>query len=56
MLLTVGNDYDAELQELMQGLKAAINPVMTFVLVGIVGFIMVSILLPIMSMGDLAGI
>ncbi len=56
MLLTVGNDYDVELNELTESLTAKIAPIMTVLLVGLVGFIMISVLLPIMSMGDLAGI
>jgi len=55
MLLTVGNDYDEELKELTDGLTAKIAPVMTIVLGVIVGFIVISIFLPIMSMGDMAG-
>jgi len=56
MLLTVGNDYDEELTELTDGLTAKITPVMTIVMGLIVGFIVLAIFLPIMSMGDLAGV
>ncbi|MBL4588239.1 type II secretion system F family protein [Candidatus Babeliales bacterium] len=56
MLTTVGNDYDEELNEIIDGLTAAINPVMTILLAGIVIFIVLSIFLPIMQMGDIAGI
>ncbi len=56
MLLTVGNDYDGELNEIIDGMTAAINPIMTVVLAGIVVFIVLSIFMPIMQMGDIAGI
>jgi type II secretory pathway component PulF len=56
MLLTVGSDYDAELQERTEGLTAAINPIMTVVMATVVGFIMLSIFLPVMSMADLSKI
>ncbi len=56
MLLTVGQDYDKELKERTEGLTAALTPIMTIVMGGIIGFIVISIFLPIMSMGDLAGI
>ncbi|PCI74114.1 hypothetical protein COB28_01995 [Candidatus Dependentiae bacterium] len=56
MLTTVGNDYDDELNEIIDGLTAAINPIMTILLAGIVVFIVLSIFLPIMQMGDIAGI
>ncbi len=56
MLITVGNDYDDELNEIIDGLTAAINPIMTVVLAGIVVFIVLSIFMPIMQMGDIAGI
>lgn len=56
MLLTVGNDYGVELMDLTDGLTAKISPIMTIVLGLIVGFIIMAIFLPIMSMGDIAGI
>ena len=56
MLLTVGNDYDEELKELSDGLTAKIAPIMTIVLGLIIGFIVISIFLPIMSMSDLSGV
>ena len=55
MLLTVGNDYEVELAELSDGLTDKINPIMTAVMGVIVGFIVVSIFLPMMSMGDMVG-
>lgn len=56
MLLTVGDDYGVELMELTDSLTESIGPIMTIVLGLIVGFIIVSIFLPIMSMGDMAGV
>lgn len=56
MLTTVGKDYDAELIELTESLTAAIDPVMKITIGGIVFFIVLAIFLPIMQMGDLAGI
>jgi type II secretory pathway component PulF len=56
MLLSVGHDYDIELSELTDSLTAKINPIMMFVLFGIVGFIMIAVLLPILGMADLSGI
>jgi type II secretory pathway component PulF len=56
MLLTVGNDYDEELKERTNGLTAAINPIMTLVMAVVVGFIMLSIFLPIIGMADLSKI
>jgi type II secretory pathway component PulF len=53
MLLTVGDDYEVELAELSDGLTEKINPIMTMVMGLIVGFIVVSIFMPMMSMGDM---
>lgn len=54
MLLTVGHDYDVELKELTDGLTEKIGPVMTIVMGLIVGFIIMSIFLPVLKMGDIA--
>ncbi len=56
MLLTVGGDYENELNDLSDSLTAKINPIMTMVMGLIVLFIVAAIFLPIMSMGDMAGI
>ena len=53
MLLTVGTDYEIELSELSDGLTEKINPIMTAVMGIIVGFIVVSIFLPMLSIGDM---
>lgn len=54
MLLTVGNDFEEELKELSDGLTAKLSPIMTLVLGVVIGFIVISIFLPIMSMSDMA--
>lgn len=56
MLTTVGKDYDAELIGITESLTAAIDPIMKIVIGGIVFVIVLAIFLPIMQMGDLAGI
>jgi type IV pilus assembly protein PilC len=56
MLTSVGNDYDQELMELTDGLTAKITPIMTIFMGAIVGFIIISIFLPIMKMGDISGV
>ena len=56
MLSQVGLDYSKELTEITDGLTAAIAPIMTIFLAAIVGFIVISIFLPIMSMGNMMGI
>lgn len=55
MLLTVGEDYDNELRERTDSLTAKIAPVMTLFMAVVIGFIVLSIFLPIISMSDLAG-
>lgn len=53
MLTVVGDDYEVELAELSDGLTEKINPMMTMVMGLLVGFIVVSIFMPMMSMGDM---
>jgi type II secretory pathway component PulF len=53
MLLTVGQDYDSELTELTDSLVAKIGPVMTIVTGAVIAFIVISIFLPIMEMGNI---
>ncbi len=55
MLLTVGQDYDADLVERSDKLTENIAPVMTVVMGLVVGFIVMAIFMPIMSMGDMIG-
>jgi type II secretory pathway component PulF len=56
MLLSVGSDYEIELSELTDSLTAKINPILMFFVMGIVGFIMLAVMLPILGMADLAGV
>lgn len=56
MLLTVGNDYETELNENVDRLTSKIGPTMTIVMGAIVAFLLVSIFMPIMEMGDITGI
>lgn len=56
MLLTVGNDYDVELSERTEGLTDLISPFMQILLLCIVCFVIAAIFLPIMAMGDMAGV
>ena len=56
MLLTVGRDYDTELAELTDSLTSKIDPIMTAVVGGIVLFIVAAIFLPMLQMGDVAGV
>jgi type II secretory pathway component PulF len=55
MLLTVGDDYDAELSERSEGLSDMVSPIMQIVLMVIVAFIIAAIFLPMMKMGQIAG-
>jgi type II secretory pathway component PulF len=56
MLLTVGNDYDAELEEITESLTSKISPIMMVIMAVIILFIILSIFLPIMEMGEGMGI
>lgn len=56
MLLTVAQNYEVELTELTDSLTSKITPIMTLVMGGIVGFIMYSVMGPMMSMQDITGI
>lgn len=56
MLLTVAQNYEVELADLADSLTAKLGPIMLVVMAIIVGFIVISIALPIMQMGELAGV
>ena len=56
MLLSVGRDYDAELVEITESLTEKIDPIMTIVIAAVVLFIVLAIFMPIMEMGDMAGV
>lgn len=53
MLLNVGKTYEEELSELADTLTTLLNPIITVVMSLIIGFIVMAIALPIMSMGNL---
>jgi len=55
MLLTVAKNYSEDLSELADKLSAAIAPVMLIVMAVIVGFIVISVALPMMQQADVAG-
>lgn len=56
MLLSVGRDYDEELIEITESLTGKISPIMTILTAAIVMFIVLAIFMPIMEMGDMAGV
>lgn len=56
MLLEVAKTYGVELSEKADNLSVLIQPLMMIVLGGIVGFIVISIMLPMSQMGKVAGI
>jgi general secretion pathway protein F len=49
MLLRVADTFDVEAKNTVDRMLSALVPVMTLVMTGVVGFIMMAILLPIMS-------
>jgi type IV pilus assembly protein PilC len=54
MLLTVAKNYEDERTELIDGMTAAIGPVLLIVMGLIVGFIVMSIAVPLMEMSDVS--
>ena len=56
MLLEVSKNYGADLAEKADNLAVLIQPIMMLVLAGVVGFIVISIALPMSQMGKVAGI
>lgn len=55
MLLLVARNYEVELEDLTSNLTATIQPIMTVVMALIVGFIVMSVALPMMQMGKIIG-
>lgn len=53
MLMTVAENYEAELSELSDSLSNKLGPIMTLVMAVIVGFIVISIVLPLVKGGML---
>lgn len=56
MLLTVAENYEVELGELTDSLTAKIEPIMMMIMAVVVGFIVLSIALPLTRMSNLTGI
>ena len=56
MLLNVARDYEVELGDLTDSLVAKINPFMLLFMGGVVVFIIVAMFMPILEMGDIAGL
>ena len=52
MLLTVAKNYEEDLRELTDTLSSLLDPIMLLLLSGIVGFIVLSIVLPMVKMGS----
>jgi type II secretory pathway component PulF len=55
MLLSVAKTYEDEVSELTDRLTGTLQPIMSIGTAVIVGFIVMAIMLPIMKMGDMAG-
>jgi type II secretory pathway component PulF len=55
MLLTVAQNYETELNEYADGLSSAIDPIMLLIMGVIVGFIVLSVGMPLMQQATLAG-
>jgi type II secretory pathway component PulF len=56
MLLTVAKNYETELTELTDKITDSIPTIMTFLMAGVVGFIMFAIMGPILEMYNISGI
>jgi general secretion pathway protein F len=54
MLLNVANAYDAQVETRMSALTSLLEPLMIVVLGGVVAFVVMSILLPILQMNTMA--
>ncbi len=52
MLLMVGKQYDEEVREYADSLTQKITPLMTIIMASLVGFIVLSIMLPMMQIGE----
>jgi type II secretory pathway component PulF len=55
MLLTVGRNYEIDLTDYADGLAAKINPLMMLVMAVVVGFILISVMMPMMQLGQALG-
>lgn len=52
MLLTVADTYETDLNELSDGLTAKLNPIMLMVVAGIISFIIMAVIMPVMELGS----
>ena len=52
MLMKVADIYDAEVEAAVEGMLALMEPMIIIVLGGVIGFIVISLYLPIFSLGD----
>lgn len=55
MLLKVSEAYDNEIETIITGLTALLEPIMIVMMAGIVFFMMISILMPLFQMNNMAG-
>ncbi len=55
MLQRAAMNYDSELNALVAGLTAILNPILILFLAGLVGMILISVMLPMLEMTSLAG-
>lgn len=55
MLMKVADIYDAEVEAAVDGMLALMEPVIIICLGGVIGFIVISLYLPIFSLGDVVG-
>ena len=56
MLLTVAKNYDTDLTEFTESLTSKLDPIMTLLMGGIVGFIMWAIMAPMLSLYNMTGL
>ncbi len=54
MLITVAQNYESDLQDLTTTLSAQLDPLLLLLMAAVVGFIVLSIMLPIVNMTQLA--
>ena len=55
MLFSVAENFEGQVENLLNGLTALLQPIMMVVMAGLVGFIVLSVLLPILEMNSMAG-
>ncbi len=55
MLFSVAENFEGQVENLLNGLTALLQPIMMVVMAALVGFIVLSVLLPILEMNSMAG-